>query len=109
MISQLNISSQQAAVAAALGPYGQAALGRGGGAGYPGGAAAEMAVSEQLDFNLFATVDFDKDSQILNEPKWCLINFHGIKTFIVAATEKHKKRQSYVFLAEGSTGLFPCW
>ena len=36
MISQLNISSQQAA---GLGPYGQAALGRGGGAGYPGGAA----------------------------------------------------------------------
>ena len=41
---KLNIYLQQAAVAAALGPYGQAALGRGG--GYPGGAAAaEMAVS----------------------------------------------------------------
>ena len=45
-------------MAAALGPYGQAALGRGGGGGYPGGAAAEMAVSDQLDFNLFSTVDF---------------------------------------------------
>ena len=43
---KLYISSQQAAVAAALGPYGQAALGRGGGGGYPGGAAAEMAVSD---------------------------------------------------------------
>ena len=47
---KLYISSQQAAVAAALGPYGQAALGRGGGGGYPGGAAAEMAVSDFTPF-----------------------------------------------------------